>query len=164
MEYSTPDLCDLYPALVRIAEPVFRNYGGRRSFGGEAVTVRCVEDNSFVKETAGKPGRGKVMVVDGGGSVKKALLGDLIAETAFQNGWEGLIIYGAVRDVDALESLDLGIMALASIPLRTERKGAGETGIPVTFAGVTFSPGEFVYADATGIIVSSRPLTPVPPR
>jgi regulator of ribonuclease activity A len=158
MKYSTPDLSDLYPSLVRIAEPVFRNYGGRRSFGGEAVTIRCFEDNSFVKETAGKPGRGKVMVVDGGGSVRKALIGDLIAETAFQNGWEGLIIYGAVRDVDAIGGLDLGVMALASIPLRTERKGLGETGVPVTFAGVTFSPGEYVYADSTGILVSPEPL------
>lgn len=158
MKYSTPDLCDLYPALVRIAEPLFRNYGGRRSFGGEVVTIRCFEDNSFVKETAGKPGQGKVMVVDGGGSVRKALLGDLIAETAFKNGWEGLIIYGAVRDVDAIESLDLGVMAIASIPLRTERKGLGEMNVPVTFAGVTFSPGEYVYADSTGILVSPEPL------
>jgi regulator of ribonuclease activity A len=164
MKYSTPDLCDLYPALVRIAEPLFRNYGGRRSFGGEVVTIKCFEDNSFVKETAGKPGRGKVMVVDGGGSVRKALLGDLIAEAAFKNGWEGLIIYGAVRDVEAIESLDLGVMALASIPLKTERKGAGETGGPVTFAGITFSPGEYVYADGTGIIVSAQSLTPVSPR
>jgi regulator of ribonuclease activity A len=159
MEYSTPDLCDLYPALVRIAEPVFRNYGGRRSFGGEVVTIKCFEDNSFVKETAGKPGRGKVMIVDGGGSVRKALLGDLIAETAFKNGWEGLIIYGAVRDVEEIESLDLGVMALASIPLRTERKGLGEMNVPVTFAGVTFSPGEYVYADSTGILVSPEPLS-----
>lgn len=159
MKYSTPDLCDLYPALVRIAEPLFRNYGGRRSFGGEVVTIRCFEDNSFVKETAGKPGQGKVMVVDGGGSVRKALLGDLIAETAFKNGWEGLIIYGAVRDVDAIESLDLGVMAIASIPLRTERKGLGEMNVPVTFAGVTFNPGEYVYADSTGILVSPEPLS-----
>ena len=158
MEYSTPDLCDLYPALVRIAEPVFRNYGGRRSFGGEVVTIKCFEDNSFVKETAGKPGKGKVMVVDGGGSLRKALLGDLIAGAAHENGWEGLIIYGAVRDVDAISSLDLGVMALASIPLKTERKGLGESGVPVTFAGVTFSPGEYVYADSTGIIVSPEPL------
>lgn len=158
MEYSTPDLCDLYPALVRAADPVFKDFGGRRSFGGEVVTIRCFEDNSFVKDTAGKPGRGKVMVVDGGGSVRKALLGDLIAETAQKNGWEGLIIYGAVRDVDALLSLDLGVKALASIPLKTERNGLGESGVPVTFAGVTFSPGEYVYANSTGIIVSPEPL------
>ncbi len=158
MEYSTPDLCDLYPALVRIAEPVFRDFGGRRSFGGEVVTVRCFEDNSFVKEIAGRPGRGKVMVVDGGGSVRKALMGDLIAESAMKNGWEGLVIYGAVRDADALKGLDLGIRALASIPLKTERNGAGETGVAVTFAGVTFLPGEYVYADGTGIIVSPQAL------
>jgi regulator of ribonuclease activity A len=158
MEYSTPDLCDLYPALVRVAEPLFRNFGGRRSFGGEVVTIRCFEDNSFVKDRAGAPGRGKVMVVDGGGSVRKALLGDLIAETARKNGWEGLIIFGAVRDVDALNSIGLGIKALASVPLKTERKGAGELNVPVTFAGVTFVPGEYVYADNTGIIVSSEPL------
>ena len=158
MEYSTPDLCDLYPALVRVAEPLFRNFGGRSSFGGQVVTIRCFEDNSFVKDRAGTPGRGKVMVVDGGGSVRKALLGDLIAETAMKNGWEGLIIFGAVRDVDALNGIGLGIKALASVPLKTERKGAGELNVPVTFAGVTFVPGEYVYADNTGIIVSVEPL------
>jgi regulator of ribonuclease activity A len=158
MEYSTPDLSDQYPSLVRAAEPVFRDFGGRRSFGGEIVTVRCFEDNSLVKDNAGKPGRGKVMVVDGGGSVRKALLGDLIAETALKNGWEGLIIFGAVRDVDAIAGLGLGVKALASIPLKTERKGLGDLNVPVTFAGVTFSPGEYVYADSTGIIVSAEPL------
>lgn len=158
MEYSTPDLCDLYPGLIRVAEPIFKNFGGRNSFGGEIFTVKCFEDNSAVKESAGKPGHGKVMVVDGGGSLRKALLGDLIAETAHKNGWEGLIIYGAVRDVDTLSGLDLGIKALASIPLKTERKGLGELNIPVTFGGVTFSPGEYVYADSSGIIVSFKPL------
>jgi regulator of ribonuclease activity A len=158
MEYSTPDLCDLYPALIRVAEPVFKNFGGRCSFGGEIVTIRCFEDNSLVKENAGKPGHGKVMVVDGGGSLKKALLGDLIAETAQKNGWEGLIIYGAVRDVDAIAGLGLGVKALASIPLKTERKGVGDLNVPVTFAGVTFNPGEYVYADSTGIIVSAERL------
>ena len=158
MEYSTPDLCDLYPELVRVAEPIFKNFGGRSSFGGEIVTVKCFEDNSVVKESAGKPGHGKVMVVDGGGSLRKALLGDLIAETAQKNGWEGLVLYGAVRDVNTLSRLDLGIKALASIPLKTERKGLGELNVPVTFGGVTFSPGEYVYADSTGIIVSAEPL------
>jgi regulator of ribonuclease activity A len=99
-----------------------------------------------------------VLGVEGGGSVRKALLGDVIAETARKNGWEGLIIFGAVRDVDALYSIALGIKALASVPLKTERKGAGELNVPVTFAGVTFNPGEYVYADNTGIIVSAEPL------
>lgn len=97
MEYLTPDLCDIYPELVRIAEPIFRNFGGRSSFGGMIVTAKCFEDNSVVKESAGKQGHGKVMVVDDDGSIRKALLGDLIAETARKNGWEGFIIFGAVR-------------------------------------------------------------------
>lgn len=158
MDISTPDLCDKYPDLVRIAEPVFRSYGGRRAFSGSIVTVKCFEDNSFVKELAGKNGEGKVLVVDGGGSLRKALLGDLIAASASQNGWAGIVIYGAIRDVEEIGRTDLGVLALASIPLKTERKGAGETGVPVTFAGVTFNPGEYIYADDTGLIVSSEPL------
>ncbi len=159
MDISTPDLCDKYPELVRIAEPVFKSYGGRAAFSGTIVTVKCFEDNSFVKELAGKDGAGKVLVVDGGGSLKKALLGDLIAASAAENGWAGIVIYGAIRDVEEIGRTDLGVFALASIPLKTERKGAGETGIPVTFAGVTFNPGEYLYADGTGLIVSSEPLT-----
>lgn len=159
MDISTPDLCDKYPELVRIAEPVFKSYGGRAAFSGTIVTVKCFEDNSFVKELAGKDGAGKVLVVDGGGSLKKALLGDLIAASAAENGWAGVVIYGAIRDVEEIGRTDLGVFALASIPLKTERKGAGETGIPVTFAGVTFNPGEYLYADGTGLIVSSEPLT-----
>jgi len=159
MDISTPDLCDKYPGLVRIAEPVFRSYGGRAAFSGMIVTVKCFEDNSFVKELAGKDGAGKVLVVDGGGSLKKALLGDLIAASAAENGWAGIVIYGAIRDVEEIGRTDLGVLALASIPLKTERKGAGETGVPVTFAGVAFNPGEYLYADGTGLIVSSGPLT-----
>ena len=158
MEYSTPDLCDLYPELVRIAEPIFRDFGGRSSFRGKIVTVKCFEDNSVVKECAGKPGHGKVMVVDGGGSLRKALLGDLIAEIAHNNGWEGFIIFGAVRDVDALSQLELGVKALASIPLKTEKRGTGDLNVPVSFGGVTFGPGDFVYADSTGVVISSTPL------
>jgi regulator of ribonuclease activity A len=158
MEYSTSDLCDLYPELVRIVEPIFRNFGGKSSFSGQIVTVRCFEDNSIVRESAGKPGLGKVLVVDGGGSLHKALLGDRTAETAQKNGWAGIIIFGAVRDVDALQRLDIGVKALASIPLRTERKGEGDLNVPVSFGGVSFTPGDYVYADNTGVIVSSDPL------
>jgi len=145
--FSTPDLCDDNPELVRVCEPMFVNFGGRDSFHGEVVTIKCHEDNSLVKENAGKPGKGKVMVVDGGGSLRKALLGDMIAENAVKNGWEGLIIYGCVRDVDTLDQLDLGVQAIASIPLKTEKRGIGDLNISVSFAGVTFNPGEFVYAD-----------------
>lgn len=158
MNISTPDLCDANPGLVRIAEPLFKNLGGKKSFGGEIVTIKCFEDNSRVKENAGTDGKGKVMVVDGGGSLKKALLGDLIAETAMSNGWEGFIIFGCIRDVEPISSMNIGVKALNSIPLKTERKGGGELNVQVSFAGVKFNPGEFVYSDETGIIVSSTRL------
>jgi len=158
MHYITPDLCDAYPDLVQVVEPMFSNFGGRDSFGGEIVTVKCFEDNSRVKELAELNGSGKVMVVDGGGSLRCALLGDMIAERAAHNGWQGVVIYGCVRDVDMLAQTDLGVQALASHPLRSNRRGAGDLDLAVTFAGITFRPGEFVYADNNGIIVSPSPL------
>lgn len=164
MEYITPDLCDEYPERVRVVDAMingcnFSNYGGRSSFGGEIVTIKCFEDNSLVKEHASNPGQGKVMVVDGGGSLRKALLGDMIAESAVKNGWEGIIIYGCIRDVDAIGSLDLGVQALNTIPLKTEKRGIGDYNVEITFGSVTFSPGEYVYADNNGIIVSSSSLS-----
>jgi len=158
MKYLTPDLCDKYPDLVRVVEPIFKNYGGKSSFGGQIVTIKCHEDNSVVKETAGTAGNGKIIVVDGGGSLRRALLGDLIAENAVQNGWEGFIIYGCIRDVDTISTMNLGVKALNTNPLKTEKKGIGDLNIPVSFGGVTFKPGEYVYADSNGIIVSSKPL------
>ncbi len=158
MPISTPDLCDQYPDTVRVLEPVFKNYGGKTSFGGEIVTIKCFEDNSRVKETAATPGRGKVMVVDGGGSLKKALLGDLIAEDALNNGWEGFIIYGCIRDVDPIGNMQIGVKALNSVPLKTQRKGVGEIDVQISFAGATINPGEYIYADRTGIITSPEPL------
>ena len=98
--FTTPDLCDEYPELIKVAEPIFNSFGGKLEFGGEIVTIKCFEDNSLVKENAAKPGKGKVMVVDGGGSLRRALMGDLVAADAVKNGWEGIIIYGCIRDVD----------------------------------------------------------------
>jgi len=158
MKYVTPDLCDAYPELVQVVEPMFNNFGGVDSFGGEIVTIKCFEDNSLLKETANKPGRGKVIVVDGGGSLRRALLGDLIAESAVKNGWEGFVIYGCIRDVDAICEMNIGVQALDTIPLKTEKQGVGDLNIPITFGGVTFNPGEYVYADNNGVIVSSEPL------
>ena len=152
--YITPDLCDAYPESVQVLEPMFSNFGGRDSFGGEIVTIKCFEDNSRVKEQAELNGKGKVLVVDGGGSLRHALLGDMIAEKASKNGWEGLVIYGCIRDVDVLAQTDLGVQALASHPLKSVRRGLGDVNVPVTFAGVTFRPGEFIYADNNGVIVS----------
>lgn len=153
-----PDLCDDFPALVQVVEPMFINYGGRQAFSGEIVTVKTCEDNSRVKELLAEPGYGRVLVVDGAGSLRKALLGDMIAESAVQNGWSGVVVYGAVRDVNALGQLDLGVQALGAIPLRTERKGLGEVNVPVTFGGVTFLPGQFLYADNNGILVAPHAL------
>ncbi len=160
----TPDLCDAYPDLVRVLEPMLSNFGGRECFGGEIVTVKCFEDNSLVKEKLATPGKGKVMVVDGGGSLRKALLGDMIAESAVKNNWEGVIIYGCIRDVAAVSALDLGVQALAAIPLKTDKRGIGDYNVPLTFGGVTFNPGEYVYADSNGVVVADKPLPVELPR
>jgi len=156
--YVTPDLCDAYPDLVQVLEPMFRNFGGRDSFGCQIVTLKCFEDNSLVKEQVELDGKGKVLVVDGGGSLRCALLGDMLAEKAAKNGWEGLVIYGCVRDVDILIQTDVGVQALASHPKKSNKRGIGELDVPVTFAGVTFRSGEYVYADNNGVLVSPSPL------
>lgn len=157
MDWTTPDLCDTH-LDVQVAEPLYRGFGGRVAFHGAIVTVRCHEDNSRVRELAGTPGQGRVMVVDGGGSLRRALLGDQIAANAARNGWAGFLIHGAVRDVEVLAQLDLGVQALAAHPMKTEKRGLGEVDVPVTFAGVDFHPGHWLYADANGVIVSVRKL------
>ncbi len=154
----TPDLCDEYPDIVEVVEPMFQNYGGIKAFGGEIVTVKCFEDNSIVKEQVGLPGQGRVMVVDGGGSMRNALLGDMLAEKAAENGWSGLIIYGCIRDVDVIAKTSLGVQALATNPRKTEKRGIGDLNVPVKFGGVTFTPGHFVYADNNGVIVAPQAL------
>lgn len=160
MNYVTPDLCDEYPDQVRVVTPtITRNYGGRKSFGGQIVSIKCFEDNSLVKEQAACDGRGKVMVVDGGASLRKALLGDMIAEKAVKNGWEGIIINGCIRDAAAIAELDIGVQAISTIPLKTEKRGLGDLNVAITFGGVVFEPGEYVYADSNGVIVSEHPLS-----
>ncbi len=154
----TPDLCDEYPDLVQVLTPMLQNFGGIESFGGEIVTVKCHEDNSIVKEQVGQPGHGKVMVVDGGGSMRNALLGDMLAEKAAENGWEGLVIYGCIRDVDVIRKTQLGVQAISTNPRKTEKRGIGDLNIPVTFGGITFVPGQFVYADNNGVIVAPTKL------
>lgn len=132
----------------------FRSFGGRKAFGGQAVTVKCFEDNSRVKELLATDGAGRVLVVDGGASMRCALLGDMIAESAVKHGWAGVIVYGCVRDVDALGELDLGVQALGCIPQKSTRKGVGETGVTLHFGGVSIADGAYVYADNNGILVS----------
>ena len=160
MRRSICDLCDDHTEDVRVAEPLFRDFGARRSFAGRIVTVKCHEDNSRVRDLVADDGSGCVLVVDGGGSLRRSLLGDQLAATAVVNGWEGIVIFGAVRDVEALAGMDIGIRALGAIPLRTEKKGVGERDVAVRFAGVDFVPGQHLYADENGLIVSSRDLAP----
>ncbi|MDY6890475.1 MAG: putative 4-hydroxy-4-methyl-2-oxoglutarate aldolase [Pseudomonadota bacterium] len=159
MQDLLPDLCDHFAELVEVVEPMFVNYGGRETFAGEVVTIKAFEDNSRVREQVAQPGRGKVLVVDGGGSMRRAMLGDLLAETAARNGWEGIIVYGCIRDVNAIAALDdLGVQALGTHPMKTEKLGVGQLNVPVTFGGVTFHPGAYVYADNNGVLVSPRKL------
>jgi len=159
MSIVTPDLCDAFPDLIQVAEPLFANFGGRDAFGGQIVTVKCFEDNSKVKEQLALPGQGKVLVVDGGGSLRCALLGDQVAAQAAKNGWEGVLVYGCVRDVDVLAETDLGIQALAAHPKKTEKRDVGDVNLPVTFSGLTFVPGHFLYADNNGVIISPKALS-----
>lgn len=136
----------------------FKNYGGRTTFGGQVVTVKCFEDNSKVKETLATQGAGRVLVVDGGASMRCALLGDMIAKSACDNGWAGVIVYGCVRDVDEIARMDIGVMALSSIPKKSVRKGAGEMNISLNIGGVLIDDGAWIYADNNGIIVCDEPL------
>lgn len=155
---STPDLCDQYPELVQVLEPMLSNFGGREQFWGQIVTVKCFEDNSVVKQLVGTAGEGRVIVVDARGSLRRACLGDMLAEQASQNGWAGLVIYGCIRDIDQIMATDIGVQALGVHPMKTEKKGIGEQNIAVSFGGVTFHPGEYLYADNNGVIVAAQPL------
>ncbi len=154
MSFNTADLCDEYADRVSIAEPLFRDFGGATRFSGPIITVKCPGDNSPVKATLQTPGNGNVLVVDGGGLLNFALLGDRLGTSAVENGWAGLVIYGCVRDSAVLATLNIGVKALAACPLKTPKKNPGEKNIRVHFAGVNFTPGHYLYADPDGIIVS----------
>lgn len=158
MKDLLPELCDRFPDKVRVVEPMFANFGGRERFGGEIVTIKAYEDNSLVREQVAQSGKGKVLVVDGGASMRKAMLGDMLAEKAVENGWEGIIIYGCIRDVNAIGELEIGVQALGAHPMKTEKRGLGDLNVAVTFGGVTFIPGEYVYADNNGVLVSSEKM------
>jgi regulator of ribonuclease activity A len=158
MSFKTADLCDAHSDKLQIAEPGFRSFGGHSRFHGEIVTVKLFEDNSLVSETLGLPGHGKVLVVDGGGSRRCALLGDMLAASAVENRWSGILVNGCIRDSADIADMSLGVMALDTHPLKSVKKGIGEMNLPVRFAGVTFRPGEYLYADEDGVILSSTAL------
>ncbi|WP_392566534.1 ribonuclease E activity regulator RraA [Utexia brackfieldae] len=158
MECDTSVLCDYYPEDVNVVEPLFTNFGGITSFSGQIVTVKCFEDNGLLYELLQESGVGKVLVIDGGGSVRRALVDAELVDIAIQNQWEGIIVYGAVRQVDYLAEAEIGIQALAAIPVGADDQGIGESDIRVNFGSVTFFSGDYLYADNTGIILSEIPL------
>jgi regulator of ribonuclease activity A len=162
VSFSTCDLCDVHKGdasgAFRVLPPVFRTFGGRERFAGAVVTVQCFEDNTLVKQRLESPGEGRVLVVDGGASLRRALVGGNIAAAAARNGWAGVVIDGCVRDVAELATCAVGIRALASMPLPTERRQQGLADLPVRVQGVWVRPGEWLCADEDGIVVMpSRP-------
>ncbi|MCB1647150.1 MAG: ribonuclease E activity regulator RraA [Pseudomonadales bacterium] len=158
MNYVLPDLCDAYPELITVVEPMFSNFGGRQSFGGAMTTIKCHEDNSLVADAVEEAGNGRVLVVDGGASLRCGLLGDNLAHKAAANGWAGIVVYGCIRDVDEIANIDLGVQALATHPMKSVKRNIGLRDEVLVFGGVTFRPGEYLYADNNGVIVSPEPL------
>lgn len=159
MEFTTADLCDAFAPLIRLADPLFRSYGGISRFAGPIETLRVFEDNTLVRQVLEMPGGGRVLVVDGGGSVRCALVGGRLAALAQANGWSGLLVNGCVRDAAEIREIPIGLKALNTSPMRSGKNGAGVRGGAVSFAGTTFSPGYFLYADEDGVVVADRDLT-----
>ncbi|MCB1258198.1 MAG: ribonuclease E activity regulator RraA [Microthrixaceae bacterium] len=160
--FSTCDLCDEYKGDTsgnfRVLPPVFRDFGGRHRFAGPVMTVQCLDDNTPVKAAVESPGEGRVLVVDGGASMRRALLGGNLGAAAARNGWAGVVVDGCVRDVGELAACDTGIRALAPMPLPTERRQPGLRDVAVRIQGVLVRPGEWLYADEDGTVVADRPL------
>ena len=158
MTFSTADLCDANPDVVQVADPVLRAFGGTPAFCGGVATVRVFEDNVLVRAALGEPGKGRVLVVDGGGSLRCALLGDNVAALAHSSGWAGIVVHGCIRDSVAISTIPIGIRALATSPRKSDKRGEGKRDVVVSFAGVAFEPGAYVYADEDGLIVAPRVL------
>ena len=155
MDFKTADLLDdNEDKALQVVQPGFHNFGGRNKFSGEIVTLKIHEDNSLVRELVAIDGKGKVLVVDGGGSTRCALLGDMLAEKAVKNGWNGIIVYGLIRDSVDIGKMDIGVKALGTLPLKSVKRGFGVKGEPVHFHDVTFTPDQYVYSDEDGIVVS----------
>ena len=157
-KFKTADLCDEYSDDLIILSQGFKSYGKTSSFCGIISTIKCFNDNSMVREAVNTDGSNKVLVVDGKGSTECALLGDMLAEAAFTNNWSGIIINGCIRDSDIIANIDLGVFALSTIPVKSVKKGLGENNVNISFMNTTFKPGEYIYADLDGIIISEKEL------
>ncbi|MEM9302189.1 MAG: ribonuclease E activity regulator RraA [Pseudomonadota bacterium] len=157
-DFAVCDLLDENESSCQVLAPALRSFGGHDRFAGPIETVRVFEDNPKVKATLASPGNGRVLVVDGGGSTRCALMGDLLGDSAVANGWAGVVIHGCVRDTEALGRLPLGVLALAPMPRKSVKRGEGQVGEPISFLGVDFEPGSWLYADPDGVIVAPGPL------
>lgn len=155
---DTSEICDYYAEEVDVLDPIFASFGGKQSFCGKVTTVKCLENNGILYEILKEDGTGRVLVVDGGGIVRNALIDAELAELALDNNWEGIVVNGAVRQVQFLEQMDIGIQALASIPIGANDDVIGESDIPINFAGVSIFPEDFIYADTTGMLLSQEEL------
>lgn len=158
MDFLTADLCDEFSDRLQILAPGYASFGGHARFAGRIATLKVFEDNSRVREMLSEPGEGRVLVVDGGGSRRCALVGHQLGALAVRNGWAGIVVYGCIRDSVALGLLPLGVRALATHPLKSVKNGVGERELAVTFDGATFRPGDWLYADEDGVITSPDPL------
>ena len=159
MKFVLPDLCDQYGDSLRVLSPMLKNFGGNNCFHGKISTIKCHEDNSFVADAVREEGDGSVLVVDGGGSSRCALLGDNLAAIAASNSWAGIVVFGCVRDVVALKDISIGIQAIAPHPMKSVKRQVGLRDVEVSFGGVSFIPGQYVYADDNGVIVSEDEFT-----
>ena len=158
MTFSTADLHDDHEGKVQVANILMQSFGQKTRFSGPISTVKCFEDNSLVRAALEEPGKGRILVVDGGASIRCALVGDKLAELGIKNGWEGLVIHGCIRDAAVISTLDIGIKALGTNPRRSVKKGEGVRDIALNFADTTFTPGDWLYADEDGILISPDEL------
>lgn len=163
MTFATTDLCDDYAAMMEegalaVLAPVYRSYGQKVRFCGPAITLQVYEDNALVRSTLETPGEGRVLVIDGGGSLRRALIGGELASLAEHHGWAGLIIHGCVRDSEEINVCQIGVRALATHPRKSNKTGAGQRDVPVQIGDVTVQPGDWIYADADGVLVARQEL------
>ncbi len=154
-----PDLCDQHLEQLTVLPPIFRQFGGRKIFTGPVVTVRCPEDNSLVRQYLSEPGQGRILVVDGFGTHRRALLGDNLAQLAVDNGWGGIVVYGYIRDVAAIATLPIGVQALGAMPVKTDKRGLGDEQVVIDIEGRLIKPGQYLYADDNGIAISDKQLS-----
>lgn len=158
MKICTADLCDSFPDSIKLLEPGLTSFGGRRRFGGRIDTIVVLEDNALVSEALGEPGDDKVLVIDGGASDRRALVGGRLAGLALANGWAGIVVNGCIRDSAEIAGLDVGVLALGTCPVASGKKGEGRRNEMLRFGGVSIAPGDYLYADEDGVIVAERDL------